>query len=103
MGSKLLGCLLGLAGNKEITAILMMLHGGVSMCSSDMLSRFFNLQVFLLQANVSDQDRTRELTVLKCATGSGNGGWWWVSVWLTTGNEVQLHFSLLIMPSCFPA
>lgn len=25
--------------------------------------------------------------------GSGNGGWWWVSVWLTRGNEVQLHFS----------
>lgn len=53
----------------NITAILMMLHGRVSMCSSDMLSRFFNLQVFLLQANVSDQDRTRELTVLKCVLG----------------------------------
>lgn len=47
----------------------MMLHGRISMCSSDMPSRFFSLQVFSLQANVFGQDKTRELTVLKRVLG----------------------------------
>lgn len=59
-------CLLGLTATKLTTAILVMLHGRVSMCSSDTLSGFFNLQVFLLQGNVFSQEKTRGLTVLKC-------------------------------------
>lgn len=39
------------------------------MCSSDMPSRFFSLQVFSLQANVFGQDKTGELTVLKRVLG----------------------------------
>lgn len=39
------------------------------MYSSDMLLRFFKLQVFLLQASASGQDRTRELTMLKGVLG----------------------------------
>lgn len=77
----------------------MMLHGRVSMCSSDITSRFFNLQVFLLQASVFGQDKARGLTVLKSVLGIytvavavvGGGG----SVFgYTRGNEVQLQFFL---------